>query len=140
MKNVSPKVWTSAVVTIVLGALVAALGEVTPGLLGFLGPWAPVAFAGVTALGVGISGYVVTDPVRQAGEASLAVHASVAAAAPKNLPAPAPQPLPVPSLNIIVPAPADLPEPVVVAEPEPGPAVAPPVPAADAAAVYDPLK
>lgn len=135
MKNVSPKVWTSAVVTIVLGALVAALGEVTPGLLGFLGPWAPVAFAGITALGVGISGYVVTDPVRQAGEASLAVHASVAAAAPKNLPEPAP--LPVPSLNIVVPAPADVPEPV--APVVPAPSVAPPVPAADAAAVYDPL-
>lgn len=127
-KAVSQKVWVQAVVTVVLGSLIAALAAVTPGMLGFLGPWTPVAVAGLTALGAGLSGYMVTDPIREAGSASLAIHKSIAAAAPKDLPAAT---LPAPVLNLVIP------EPVAVT-PAPVPAPAPPVPAA-AAAAYDPL-
>lgn len=76
-KNVSPKVWAQAVVTVVLGTLVAALGAVTPGMLGFLGPWAPVALAGVTAAGGLLSGYVVNDPVRDVGSQALKFQQSI---------------------------------------------------------------
>jgi CHASE2 domain-containing sensor protein len=84
LKNVSPKVTAGAVTALILGALVAGLGAVTPGLLAFLGPWAPVAFAAITALGVGLQGYAVTDPIRDAGTHALAVHTSIAAAAPEQ--------------------------------------------------------
>lgn len=87
MKNpISPKVWTSVIVTLVLGSLVAALGAVTPGMLSALGAWAPVLFAAITALGVGLSSYVVTDQVRDTGVSALAIHRSIAAAAPDQGP------------------------------------------------------
>ena len=82
---ISPKVFAGAIVTLVLGTLVAALGAVTPGMLAALGPWAPVAFAAITALGAGVSSYVVSDNVRAAGVESLAIHRSIAAAAPVTL-------------------------------------------------------
>ncbi|WP_269938999.1 hypothetical protein [Arthrobacter sp. HY1533] len=70
-KAISQKVWVQVVVTLVLGSLIAALGAVTPGMLAALGPWAPVVFAALTALGAGLSGYMVTDPVRDLGAAAL---------------------------------------------------------------------
>jgi hypothetical protein len=76
-KTVSPKVWSGAVVAVVLGSLVSGLGAVTPGMLSFLGPWAPVAFAAVTAAGVLVSGYVVSDPVRAVGASALKFQQSI---------------------------------------------------------------
>lgn len=78
-KSISQKVWVQVVVTLVLGSLIAALGAVTPGMLAALGPWAPVVFAALTALGAGLSGYMVTDPVRDAGAAALLKNTAPAA-------------------------------------------------------------
>ena len=41
-----------------LVVVVALLTAVTPDLLGFLGPWAPVAFAGVVALAGFLGSYI----------------------------------------------------------------------------------
>lgn len=65
---VSPKVTASALGTAATGAaltiVVAALSAVTPELFDFLGAWGPVAFAGVSALGGYLAGYLTKDPLR----------------------------------------------------------------------------
>lgn len=86
LKTISPKVFAAAVGAVLLGGLVAALGSVTLPMLSFLGSFAPVALTFLTVVGTGlgalVSGYWITDPIRQAGESALAVHDSIAAAAP----------------------------------------------------------
>lgn len=82
LKNVSPKVTAQTLVTIFVGVLVSALLAIKPEMLTTLGIWAPVAGTAITALAAGLSGYFITDPVRQAGEHTLAVHASIAAVTP----------------------------------------------------------
>lgn len=68
----SPKVkaidkW-GTVTTIAAGAIVVMLTMITPDMFPGLGAWAPVAAAGLVALGAGVSRYVAyqaIDPLRQ---------------------------------------------------------------------------
>lgn len=53
-----PKLVASVVTSGALVVLVAILTAVTPELLSFLGPWAPVAFAGIVALAGFLGGYI----------------------------------------------------------------------------------
>lgn len=52
------KVLAAAVTTGALVVAVAVLTAITPDLLGFLGKWAPVGFAGVVALAGFLAGYI----------------------------------------------------------------------------------
>lgn len=54
----APKVLAAAAVSGSLVVLVAILTAVTPDLLAFAGPWAPVLFAGVVALAGFLGGYI----------------------------------------------------------------------------------
>lgn len=66
---VSPKVTASALGTAATGlaltVVVAAISAITPDLFSALGAWGPVVFAGVSALGGFLSGYLTKDPLRQ---------------------------------------------------------------------------
>lgn len=54
----APKVIASTVAAGGLVVLVAILTAITPDLLAFAGPWAPVLFAGVVALAGFLGGYI----------------------------------------------------------------------------------
>jgi hypothetical protein len=73
---VSPKVKastiTAAVTGLLLTAIVAGIGAITPGLFAFLGAWQGVAYAVVIAAGTYLAGYLATDPLRLAGAKALA--------------------------------------------------------------------
>lgn len=63
--TISPKVIASAVTSIALIAIIAAIGAMTPDLFAFLGQWAGVAYAAVVAVGGGLAGYLKSDPLRK---------------------------------------------------------------------------
>lgn len=54
----APKVLASGITAGGLVVLVAVLTAITPDLLAFAGPWAPVLFAGVVALAGFLAGYI----------------------------------------------------------------------------------
>lgn len=54
----SPKVIAGIASSGALVVVVALLTAITPDLLSFLGPWAPVAFAGVVALAGFLGSYI----------------------------------------------------------------------------------
>lgn len=56
--NPAPKVAAAAVTMGILVVAVAMLGAITPDMLTALGPWAPVVFAGIVALGGFLAGYI----------------------------------------------------------------------------------
>lgn len=53
-----PKVIAGAIAGIALTVAVGAIDAITPDLFGALGPWAPVAYAGVVALGSSLAAYI----------------------------------------------------------------------------------
>lgn len=63
--TVSPKVIASAVTSIVLIAVIAGIGAITPELFAGLGQWAGVVYAAVVAVGGALAGYVKSDPLRK---------------------------------------------------------------------------
>lgn len=52
------KVLAGAITSCLLVVVVAMLAAITPELLDFFGPWAPVIFAGVVALGGFLASYI----------------------------------------------------------------------------------
>lgn len=64
-KIISPKVIASAVTSILLVAVIAAIGAITPELFAFLGAWAPVVYAAVVSVGATLAGFIKTDPLRK---------------------------------------------------------------------------
>lgn len=63
--DISPKVIAPAVFNLVLIAVTAAITAITPDLFAGLGPWGPVLFAGVAAIGTALTGYIKRDPARR---------------------------------------------------------------------------
>ena len=55
---IHPKVAAAIITTGALTVIVAIITSITPTLFSFLGDWAPVAFAGVVALGGFLAGYI----------------------------------------------------------------------------------
>lgn len=54
----TPKIAAAGITMGVLVVVVAMLAAITPELLEFAGPWAPVLFAGIVALGGFLAGYI----------------------------------------------------------------------------------
>ncbi len=54
----APKVAAGVITSGALVVLVAVLTAITPELLDFAGPWAPVLFAGIVALAGFLGGYI----------------------------------------------------------------------------------
>ena len=64
-KTISPKVIASAVTSILLVAVIAAIGAITPDLFVGLGVWAPVVYAAVVSVGATLAGYLKSDSLRK---------------------------------------------------------------------------
>jgi len=64
-KTISPKVIASAVTSVLLVAVIAAIGAITPDLFAGLGVWAPVAYAAVVSVGATLAGYLKSDSLRK---------------------------------------------------------------------------
>lgn len=63
--TISPKVIASAATGVALVVIIAVLTAVTPDMLAGLGPWGPLVYAAVVALGSALSGYVARDKLRE---------------------------------------------------------------------------
>lgn len=63
--TISPKVTASSLAAFLAPVVVALLDAVTIDLLAPLGPWAPVALAGIAALSAAVAGYFTRDPLRR---------------------------------------------------------------------------
>ena len=64
-KTISPKVIASAVTSILLVAVIAAIGAITPDLFAGLGVWAPVVYAAVVSVGATLAGFIKRDSLRK---------------------------------------------------------------------------
>ena len=64
-KTISPKVIASAVTSILLVAVIAAIGAITPDLFAGLGTWAPVVYAAVVSVGATLAGFIKRDSLRK---------------------------------------------------------------------------
>jgi Na+-translocating ferredoxin:NAD+ oxidoreductase RnfE subunit len=63
-KTISPKVIASAVTSILLVAIIAGIGAITPELFAGLGAWAPVVYASVVSIGGALAAFIKRDPLR----------------------------------------------------------------------------
>lgn len=63
---VSPKVKAGALAGAAYAVLVAILTSITPDLLGFAGPWAPVLLVAIGAVATQLAAYQTRDPLREA--------------------------------------------------------------------------
>ena len=64
-KTISPKVIASGVTSVLLVAVIAAIGAITPDLFAGLGVWAPVVYAAVVSVGATLAGYLKSDSLRK---------------------------------------------------------------------------
>lgn len=63
--TISPKVAAQAATSAALVVLLAIITAVTPDMVASLGVWAPLAYAGIVALGGVIAGWIKRDPLRE---------------------------------------------------------------------------
>lgn len=87
---VSPKVTAGANWAAYATLALTLLSTVTPDMLAFLGPYAPLAYGLIVGITYALGAYLKPDPLRDAGAEALP------AAEPAPLPAAEPAPLPDP--------------------------------------------
>ena len=63
-KIISPKVIAQFVTGVLLTAIIAAIGAITPDFFNDLGAWGPVLYMAVVSVGSSLAGYLKTDPLR----------------------------------------------------------------------------